>query len=147
MPPIQAHPEVGAAPKAVGKTEPSETETVIADAVNRVLARPSGQDGANPFPRGTRLLTAHLELGVASLDFSSEFNALADSGETTESNAQKALRNALSSVPGIDKMRVTVEGKPFQSQATDWNTPFPVKSTDSGASAGGEMPGREAVVR
>src|SRR5262249_7808678 len=100
----------------------------VADAVNKLLAEEKTPEGLNsPFPKGTRLLSVSITDRVATLDFSKEFNQLADAGETTESMAQKALRKTLSHFYGVEKMRVTVEGKPFESQATDWGTPFRVE--------------------
>lgn len=69
--------------------------------------------------------------GVVYLDFNSAFNRLANMGDTTESQAQKALRHALQGIPGVKMMAVTVEGKPFQSQMTDWTTPFPIADLPS----------------
>jgi hypothetical protein len=107
---------------------PPAKESEVAGAVNKLLAEEKTPEGLNsPFPKGTRLLSVTIQDGVATLDFSKEFNQLADSGETTESMAQKALRKTLSHFVGVEKMRVTVEGRPFESQATDWNTPFPVE--------------------
>ncbi len=97
--------------------------------MEKLLAQQSESD--HPFiPKGTKLLSADFKDGVASLDFSREFSTLADSGDTVESQAQKALRRALARINGVEKMRVTVEGKPFESQATDWNTPFPVRDAE-----------------
>jgi hypothetical protein len=107
-------------------TAPPVSDTPIKDAVEKLLADQEAAD--HPFiPRGTRLLSADLKDGVVSLDFSKEFAALANHGDTVESKAQKALRHAVASIPGVEKLRVTVDGQPFDSQATDWNTPFPVR--------------------
>jgi len=82
------------------------------------------------FPSGVQVKGVSIEDGVATIDFSHEFSELANSGETVESDAQHALRRALSRFATIEKMRVTVDGKPFESQATDWNTPFRVRDAD-----------------
>lgn len=82
---------------------------------------------ANPtFPPGTKLLHAKLSHGTVTLDFNQQFDRLADMGDTNESNAQHDLCNALVAIPGVKMLRVTVEGKPFDSQMTDWYTPFSV---------------------
>jgi germination protein M len=94
------------------------------------------QKGGSPFPAGTQLVGVSLKEGVATLDFSKEFNALANSGDSVESAAQKALRSTLAQFPEVQKMRVTVEGKAFDSQNTDWTTPFPVR--DGAPGTGGE---------
>jgi spore germination protein GerM len=81
----------------------------------------------NLFPKGTSLHSVTVEGGVATLDFSSEFQALQDSGESTEAEAQNALRQVVAKYPSIEKMRVQVEGRGFVSQATDWSIPFSVR--------------------
>lgn len=113
---------------------PSASDTPIKDAVETLLTQQESAE--HPFlPRGLRLLGVDFKDGVASLDFSKEFIELTSHGDTVESDAQKALRRALAGVRGVEKMRVTVEGKSFDSQATDWNTPFPVRETDADAQA------------
>ena len=58
-------------------------------------------------------------------------------GDSVESEAQKVLREAVATIPTVEKMRVTVEGKPYESQMTDWNTPFSVRDTSEDSSATG----------
>ena len=82
--------------------------------------------------------------GIAALDFSPEFNQLSNMGDSTESGAQKQLRAALAKFPEIKKMQVTVRGKPFDSQATDWTTPFPVRETADERDHGADLPGGSA---
>ncbi len=128
-----AAPGQTSAPQSEGgntSQSPVVSDTPIKDAVEKLLAQQDASD--HPFiPKGTKLLSADYKDGVATLDFSKEFNALAEHGDTVESKAQKALQRALAGVHGVEKMRVTVEGKPFDSQATDWNTPFPVRDSGS----------------
>jgi len=100
--------------------------------VNALLAQP----GSSPFPKGTQLKSAVVTDGVAVLDFSKEFNALGNSGDSVESQAQKALKAALAPFPEVQKMRVTVEGKPYDSQVTDWSTPFSVRNDTTKAGGG-----------
>ena len=82
------------------------------------------------FPKGVKLETVTVQGGVAALDFSTEFNKLGSMGDTTESRTHKRLRAALAKFPEIEKMTVTVHGKPYDSQMTDWTTPFPVRLSD-----------------
>ncbi len=107
-------------------SSPSAPKTPIKDAVNQLLDQQAAAQ--NPvIPPGTKLLHASLKEGVVTLDFSSEFNRVADMGDTTEAEAQKKLRGALSHIFGVEKLRVTVEGKPVDSQMTDWDKPFPIR--------------------
>ncbi len=116
---------------AAPKPLPSRDTTAIMDEVNKVVADPNG-----PFPKGTRLAGVRLKDGVATLDFNKAFNKLRDSGESTEAEAQRTLRRTLAHYFNVEKMRVTVQGKPFESQATDWNTPFPVRMNGDFGSLG-----------
>jgi hypothetical protein len=115
-------------------TTPTQTtaKTPVKDSVEELL-QADALKAYPTFPKGTRLLSADLKDRIVTLDFSQEFNGLANSGESVESEAQKELRSALAKIPGVDKMRVTVEGKPFDSQATDWNTPFSVRDEPENA--------------
>jgi hypothetical protein len=118
-------PIAGAAPnREIADTTP------IRDAIATTLKR-----NASLFPKGTQLANVSVRDGVATLDFSPEFNHLANMGDTTESHAQKQLRAALAPFPEIEKMHVTVQGKPFDSQTTDWTEPFPVRDA---ADVGGQ---------
>lgn len=121
-----------APPVSPSPSPPSSTvsKTPVTDAIQRFLAEQANA----PYPvipRGTKLLGARVQNGVAYLDFNSTFNQLANMGDTTESQAQKALRHALRGIPGVRMVAVTVEGKPFQSQMTDWTTPFPITDLSS----------------
>ena len=78
------------------------------------------------FPHGVKVLKVTVKDTVVSVDFSKEFSALANSGESTESAAQKLIRSTLAKEHGIERVSVSVEGHAFDSQATDWSTPFPV---------------------
>ncbi|HLV80332.1 MAG TPA: GerMN domain-containing protein [Chthonomonadaceae bacterium] len=100
-------------------SEPFAVKTPVKDAVQQMLA----QQQARPdsvIPQGTRLLSVNLKDGVATLDFSKEFGKLADMGETTEGQAQKLILKTLAPISTVDKVTVTVEGKPFVGQ-TDWD--------------------------
>lgn len=123
--PAEPAPQNPAAPTAAPTQAASKHP--IKDAVEALLQKEAAS--AHPlFPEGTKLRKAKLEDGVATLDFSAEFDRLANMGDTTEANAQKALCRAVADIPGVEKLRVTVENRPFDSQMTDWNTPFPVRA-------------------
>lgn len=125
---------------ATAETAPTDKTPVVPDAqaaqtaLNAVLEE-------KVFPQGTKLQNLTLVDHVATLDFSKEFNQIKTMGESSESLAQKALMATLAKVPGVDKMRVTVEGKAFESENTDWNTPFSVHKTTAqeGNAVGGSQ--------
>ena len=122
-----------APPVAVIPSHDVEDTAPVRDAITLAL-----KQHASLFPKGTELETVSVHDGVATLDFSSEFNKLANMGDTTESEAQKRLRATLAKFPAVEKMVVTVKGKSFDSQMTDWTTPIPVRDA---AEAGGDSSG------
>ena len=130
-PPV-ASPPAQTAP-AEAPTQKHASKTPIKDRLEEILAAEARSE-SSPFPKGTKLKSVNLEDGVLTIDFSREFNQLANMGESAESETQKTLRRAMEGFSNVLKMRVTVEGKPFESQATDWNTPFPVHGADLEAS-------------
>ncbi len=141
-PPPPAAPPAPSGPKTVpggpaagtGSQGQDLTETApVAAGVTETI-----KQHASLFPKGVKLETITVHDGVAALDFSPEFNQLANMGDTTESHAQKQLRAALAAFPAIQKMTVTVHGKPFDSQTTDWTTPFPVRLSAEEKDAGSE---------
>lgn len=119
----QTRPPVAATPQPPQSRSASET---LRDQVQAYLTQRG--DGAL-LPRNVRLLDVRIERGVVTLDFSKEFQQLANMGDTTEAMVQRDLRRLVSRFPGAERMRVTVEGGPFDSQMTDWSTPFPVRDT------------------
>jgi hypothetical protein len=104
-------------------------KTPVKDALVALLDRDARTD--HVFPSGVQVKSVTIADRVVTVDFSHEFGELANKGETVESDAQYSLRKVLAKFTTIDKMRVTVEGKPFDSQATDWYTPFAVREADT----------------
>lgn len=121
-----------AAPGPAVEPDASSTKTPVKNSLVALLEQDARGD--HVFPSGVQVKSVTLVDGVVIIDFSHEFSELANSGETVESDAQHALRKALTKFTTIEKMRVTVDGKPFESQATDWNTPFPVRGSESDTS-------------
>src|SRR5204863_9896800 len=78
-PPQAVNPEAKADP-----SEPTASKTPVKDAITELLAKAENEQDS-PFPKGVKLLGVNLEDGVVTLDFSSEFNKLANMGDTTES--------------------------------------------------------------
>ncbi len=132
-----------ATPEAEGNGVGLRTRTVevprnrepIKSALESLLEYHGDRAHPNALPEGTRLLGVNLRDGVVTVDLSREFNALREGGDTGESLAQNALRKTLAQFPQVQRMRVLVEGKPFESEHTDWTEPIPVRDED--AQAGG----------
>jgi spore germination protein GerM len=123
-------------PADAPKQAETPDKTPIKDALVTMLSK--DVDGDRVFPAGVHINSVTLQDGVATVDFSHEFSQLANSGESVESAAQHALRSTLAQFTSVEKLRVTVEGKRFDSQATDWQTPFPVRETKREKSDSGQ---------
>ncbi|MCS6775598.1 MAG: GerMN domain-containing protein [Chloroherpetonaceae bacterium] len=122
-------PAEPARPPAAATSQPLQdrpSPATLRDQVQAYLAR-HGDD--TRLPRNVRLLEVRIEQGVVTLNFSKEFQQLANMGDTTEAEVQRDLRRLVGRFSRAERMRVTVEGGPFDSQMTDWSTPFPVRDT------------------
>ena len=117
-------------------------DAMQADGVKRDIETALASNSNNVFPKGVKLNSAEIKAGVLSLDFNAEFNGVANLGESGESEAQKELIRIAAGHSAVEKMRVTVNGKPFQSQATDWNTPFSVHPSAKDGTAADAKAGR-----
>ncbi len=123
-------------PDASAPVQEMSDTSKVEDAIQQAI-----QQHPAAFPKGAHPITVAVRGGVATVDFSPEFNQLANMGDSTESAAQKHLRAAMATFPSIQQMRVTVDGKAFDSQVTDWDTPFPVRpATDERDEAAGHGP-------
>ncbi len=90
------------------------------------------------FPPNTEIQGITLTDGVATIDFSSEFNKITEMGDSNEGDVQRLLRRSLAVIKEIEMMRVTVDGHRFESQNTDWQTPFPVRSEQDSLQSGND---------
>ena len=109
---------------AADGTAATQAERIKKEVEAALQSNPNGV-----FPKGVKINRVEIKEGVTSLDFNSAFNQVANLGESGESDAQKELMRTVAGCGVAQKMRVTVEGRPFDSQATDWSTPFSVKPT------------------
>lgn len=148
-PPPPATPPVSAGPKTAltgptadsgGKGQDMADTSAVVDAVANTVKKHTSL-----FPKGVKVESITVRGGVAAVDFNAEFNKLANLGDTTEAHAQKQLRAALAEFPAIQKMTVTVQGKPYDSQTSDWTTPFPVRLSEDEKSAAADTPATEPV--
>ena len=76
-----------------------------------LLAGPSGGDALRtPAPKGTRLLGWTLDDGLLRVDLSEEYGSLTGIGLTI---ADYCITLTLSQLPGVERVSVTVEGRPL----------------------------------
>ena len=119
-------------PPAQSPSTDATAPSPIKDALTTLFAR-EAQAKDSPFPKGTHLLDVDLKDKLATVNVSKEFNGLADKGESYEGLAQKKLCASLAPFATVDTMRLTVEGKDYESQASDWRSvPVRAKSEASG---------------
>lgn len=100
-------------------TPDNVTPTPIKDALTTLFAQ-DAQAKESIYPKGTHLISVNLKDKLATVDVSKEFNQLQNKGESYEGAAQKKLCAALAPFSQIETMRLTVEGKDYESQAADW---------------------------
>ena len=125
-------PTLPAPPLAQMHGSDGPPEVRDAEQIEMAFNLASKDDKQGVFPKGVLLENVDIKENVATLNFSAEFNQVANMGETGESEVQKALIRIVAAHSGVEKMRVTVNRKPFDSQATDWNTPFSVRPSATG---------------
>lgn len=119
---------------AKAQQEPTEAPSPVKDALTLLLAK-EAENKESPFPKGTHLLSVSIKEKLALVDLSSEFNALKNRGESWEGLAQKKLCKTLAPFENLERLRVTVDGKDYESQAADWsNIPIRVPSDEASAS-------------
>ena len=116
---------IAASPHVTERDSPSlkHSKTPVRDAVQFAM-----DQHREMFPPNTEIQGITLTDGVATIDFSTEFNKLTEMGDSNEGDVQRLLRRSLAVIKEIEMMRVTVDGHRFESQNTDWQTPFPVRS-------------------
>ncbi len=127
--PITASPHVAERDSASLK----HSKTPVRDAVQFAM-----DQHREMFPPNTEIQGITLTDAVATIDFSSEFNKLTEMGDSNEGDVQRLLRRSLSVIKEIEMMRVTVDGHRFESQNTDWQTPFPVRSEQDSLQSGND---------
>ena len=70
---------------------------------------PRGCD--RPLPRATKLLDVSLSHGIATADFSKQLESGFPGGSDTEGVIIYSIVNTLTSLPGIDEVRILIEGQ------------------------------------
>ena len=93
---------------------PEEREVEVKDgaimkaAVEALLDGPSDVSLRKAIPDGTRLLGINRKENLAIVDFSKEYNLTNSTGDAI---ARVAVVNTLTGIPGIEKVKILVEGK------------------------------------
>lgn len=87
--------------------EDATAETLLA----ALLAGPEGEGAARTIPRDVELLSAQLDGSCLTVDLSERYGGLTDVSLTL---ADYAITLTLCQLPGVESVRITVEGRPVQ---------------------------------
>lgn len=128
----RSQPDTSSEDNKTGTDTAEAKQDDVESALTNLFKKADKEEG--PLPKGVKVLSVKVDKGVATIDLSKEFNGLKEHGSSTESSAQASLRHTLAKFPQVQKMLVLVEGKPFESEHTEWNEPLSVR--DANAEAG-----------
>ena len=91
----------------------------VATAVFEFLRGPKADSGLEtPLPEGTQLLGVSVDGGVVTINFSSEFTRIAEMSDGGV-QAMRALMLTCTRYPGVKKVKILVDGKPYQPPTED----------------------------
>lgn len=91
----------------------------VATAVFEFLRGPKTDSGLEtPLPEGTQLLGVSVESGVVTINFSSEFTKIAEQSDGGV-QAMRALMLTCTRYPGVKRVKILVDGKPYQPPTGD----------------------------
>ncbi len=99
---------VASEPCALRKDDPRGAGDVAEELVDLLLAGPSAEELASPFPAGTALREVRLEDGGAVVDLSSAYGTLSGVGLSL---ADCCITLTLSQLPGVESVSITVGGR------------------------------------
>jgi len=101
----------------VSRTVYSEDD--VATAVFEFLRGPKADSGLNaPLPEDVQLLGVSVENGVVTINFSKEFTKIAEQSDGGV-QAMRALMLTCARYPGIKKVKILVDGEPYQMPTAD----------------------------
>ena len=91
----------------------------VATAVFEFLRGPKQDSGLEtPVPEGTQLLGVSVENGVVTINFSSAFTKIAEQSDGGV-QAMRALMLTCTRYPGVRRVKILVDGKPYQPPTED----------------------------
>ena len=91
----------------------------VATAVFEFLRGPKADSGLEtPLPEGTQLLGVSVDGGVVTINFSSEFTRIAEMSDGGV-QAMRALMLTCTRYPGVKRVKILVDGKPYQPPTED----------------------------
>jgi spore germination protein GerM len=118
--------ENGLAPRTVSLRD---SDSPARDAIQDLIA-----SRHSPIPAGAHLRGIKLVDGVATVDFSREFQSNFHGGDTQEAQTINSILLTLGQFPDIDKVQILVEGKPIEALSQlSIADPLPVIRADTPA--------------
>ena len=97
-------------PQQAGESAAEHARNVALYAAVQAVAGPPSEVRAIRFPRGTRVLDASVNGSTATVDLSKEVGQQAG-GSFAENGEFKALVYTMTGLPGVDAVKITVEGQ------------------------------------
>ena len=113
--PFEVYYQLGESDYVVPVTKAAREVTADV-AVRAMMKAPEGRDVSPLFPEGTELLSAELDNGVLTLNFSSEFSEIEESPEK-QKRLLGGLISMLKQLEGVNDIQILVEGAPFDYSA------------------------------
>ncbi len=94
----------------VSRTLPAAAPARLA--IQELLTGPLPKDSLRPLPAGTKLRGVKVKDHLATVDFSRDLVSDFHGGADSEQAAVYAIVNTLTSLPGVEKVQILVDGKP-----------------------------------
>lgn len=91
-----------------------KTNQTIAQAMGLLVAEPSNQENWATIPKGATVRSIHFAGGIARIDFSPELVKNFRGGSAAELMLVGSIVNTLTEINGVEKVRITVNGKPIE---------------------------------
>lgn len=91
-----------------------KTNETIAQAMGILLSEPSNSANWSTIPDGAEVNSIHFAGGIARIDFSPELVNNFHGGSAAELMLVGSIVNTLTEIPGVKKVRITVNGKAIE---------------------------------
>lgn len=91
-----------------------KTNETIAQAMGLLLSEPVNSENWQTIPEGAQVRSIHFAGGIARIDFTQELVKNFQGGSAAELMLVGSIVDTLTEIPGVKKVRITVEGKAIE---------------------------------